>query len=40
MLLTAFCDAAHRQDMAAFFQERSAQREALQPGLTRFLSRQ
>jgi alanyl aminopeptidase len=58
---SAFCDAAHRQDVAAFFQERSArdpggpqflaqalervdlciaQREALQPGLTRFLSRQ
>jgi alanyl aminopeptidase len=57
----AFCDAAHRQDVEAFFKERAArypggpeilgrtlegvdlciaQREALQPGLVRFLSRQ
>ena len=56
-----FCDATHRQDLEAFFQERAArypggpeilgrtlegvdlciaQREALQPGLVRFLSRQ
>ncbi|PTL83919.1 M1 family metallopeptidase [Vitiosangium sp. GDMCC 1.1324] len=60
VLGVAFCDPAHRQDLEAFFKERTvrypggakylaqtlervdlciAQREALQPGLTRFLSR-
>lgn len=60
VLGAALCDSAHRQDLEAFFKDRTvhypggarflaqtlervdlciAQREALQPGLTRFLSR-